>query len=88
MKPKINDEIWCIYDTQIIKEKVEYLGEDSFLIEGYACKYDPCYSYSDYNVTWFKDLEKAKKQMRKTFGKNIKIVDLRGGWLWEVEDDD
>ena len=87
MKPKINDKVWTIYDYQILLERVEYIGEDSFLIEDYDSKLDPCYCYTDYNKTWFKDLEKAKKEMRKRFGKDTKI-EKYDDECWEVVDDD
>lgn len=88
MKPKISEKIWTIYDNQITLEEVEYLGAESFLIEGYEDKYDPCYCYSDYNKTWFRDLEKAKKEMRKRFGRNIKFEEWCGGDLIEVVDNE
>lgn len=87
MKPKIDDEIWCIYDGQILLEVVEFLGKESFLIEGYDYKYDPEYCYEDYNKTWWKDLEKAKKEARRRYGRKIKIVEFKKGW-WNIEDED
>ena len=88
MKPKINEKVWCIYECQIIAEYVEYLGTEDFLIEGYQDKYDPCFSYSDYNKTWFRDLERAKKEMRKRFGRNTKFEQWCGGDIWEVVEED
>lgn len=86
MKPKIGEKVWCIYDYQIIGEIVEYLGEDSFLIEGYQDKYDPCYCYSDYNKTWFRDLEKAKKVLLKQYTKGVTIERYYNTDIYEVVD--
>lgn len=67
MKPKIGEKVWTIYDNQILGEIVEFLGEQSFLIEGWLDKYDPEYEYSSYNKTWFRSLEKAKKELYKKY---------------------
>lgn len=88
MKPKIGEKVWVIYDYQIIGEIVEYLGVDSFLIEGFTDKLDPIYDFSDYNKTWFRDLEKAKKALRKTYGRNVKIEQYYNTDLFEVVEDD
>ena len=94
MKPKINEEVWCIYDYSIILEKVEFLGEQSFLIEGYDCKHHPEYYYESYNCAWFKDLEKAKKYLikktrdwYKCFGKRapkLELVERCNGEVWDI----
>lgn len=88
MKPKIGDKVWCIYDYQIIGEVVEFLGEQSFLIEGYQDKYDPEYEYSDYNKTWFRDLEKAKKALRKTYDHKIRIEQYYDTDIYEAYEED
>ena len=80
MKAKINDEIWTIYDDQILLESVEFIGKDSFLIEGHEHKIDPEYYYDDYNRTWWKSFDKAIKEMRKRYGKNIKLKKVKEGW--------
>ena len=77
MKPKIGEQIWCVYQDQIIKETVEFLGKESFIIEGYEYKYDAEYEYKYYNEDWFKNLEKAKKSLlKKNSGKKVKIIKI------------
>ena len=88
MKPKIGEKVWCIYDYQIIGEVVEYLGVDSFLIEGYADKHDPCYSFTDYNKTWFRDLEKAKKFLLKQYKKGVRIEQYYNTDIYEIVDEE
>ena len=61
MKPKLNDIIYAIDDIeniQIFIDTALYLGKDDFITSGHCHK-----KYADYNKTWFKDLEKAKKKI-------------------------
>lgn len=89
MKPKIGDKVYTIWEDNVILETVEYLGTNSFLIEGYSCKEDSCYDYSDYGITWFRDLEKAKKVLRKKFPKKAKvIIEQTDDDMWEAYEDE
>ena len=82
MKPKINDYIWTIYEDEILLEKVWFLGEKSFLIDYNLI--NPEYDYDSYNKTWWKSFEKAKTEMRKRYGRNIKFKKISDGW-WKIE---
>ena len=88
MKAKLGEKVWCIYDNQIILEQVEFIGANSFLIEDYASKYDPEIFYDDYGETWFRDLEKAKKKMRKIFGRSFKLEKWADCEIWEIVEED
>lgn len=67
MKPKLGKVIYTIYNGNITKTKVEYLGKDSFLTEEfrtYTFGYE--YEYENYNINWFTSLAKAKKSVIET----------------------
>ena len=91
MKAKIGDKIYCIWNEQIYLETVEYIGEKMFLVEGYQNKYDAEYTYSDYGITWFRDLEKAKKtllkKLKKQYPKSKIIIEQTDNDVWEAYED-
>ena len=68
MKPKLNSIVYTIYDNFISKAKVEFLGENSFITSDFRyCEVGFEHEYDNYNVTWFKNLEKAKKYVMRHF---------------------
>ena len=69
MKPKINQKVYVIYQNQIYQETVGYLGEESFIINSYECLVSVEFEYKDYNIVWFRSLEKAKKELLKKYKK-------------------
>ena len=92
MKPKINEKVYTIWGENIILETVEYLGEDSFLIQDYENKSDACYDYSDYDVTWFRNLDRAKKRllkkMKEYYPKSKIIIEQTDEDMWEAYEDE
>ena len=69
MKPKLGSEVYTIYQNQIYKEEVGYIGIDSFIVTGFEDKTDSEYYYDEYNKRWFKTLEKAEEYIIKLFAK-------------------
>ena len=89
MKPKIGEKVYRIWQYQIYLETVGYLGSESFIIEDYSYKDDVEYEYSDYGKVWFRDLEKAKKVLRKKFPKKAKvIIEQANDEVWEAYEED
>ena len=89
MKPKLGEKVYTIWEDNIILETVEYLGECSFLIQDYENKSDACYDYDDYGTTWFRNLDKAKKVLRKKFPKKAKvIIEQTDEDMWEAYEED
>lgn len=93
MKPKLGSEVYVIWDgCQIYLEGVGYIGEDSFIVNGYEYKTDAEYYYDDYNITWFKSFEKAKKVLFKELKRkypNTKFhLEQDGDDVWEAIEDE
>lgn len=87
--PKIGSTVYilCIdprkpWKTEIFKAIVGYLGKGSFIIKGYRNKNlnDVEQFYEYYNIDWFTDIKKAKKEMlkyhRNNYGGRWKVVTL------------
>lgn len=71
MKPRLEQTVYCIYegyDLAIFADKVYAIGKDSFIVEGFGKDtYEDSWEwwFKDYNKTWFTNLDKAKKAIRK-----------------------
>ena len=69
MKPKLNSNIYVIYNGDcIILDKAKWLGKESFvtadMMSGTICdEYKIELMYKDYNKTWFKTLKEAKEYL-------------------------
>ena len=88
MKAKIGDKVYTIFQDAIYLETVKFVGENSFLIDGFESKYDSEYKYDDYDETWFYDLEKAKTFLYNRLEEenpdsNIIVAQITDS-LWEV----
>lgn len=87
MKPKIDDVVYVIVEDQIHKYSVGYLGKQSFVVDGYEWYIHSQFEYDCYNITWFKNLEKAKIRLRKEYGRK-KIIEIVRGETWGIEEDE
>ena len=78
-----------IYENSIQRQRKTSQREiyETLKDYGYECKIDPRYWFEDYNKTWWKDFEKAKKEMRRRYGRNIKLKEIKHGW-WRLEDNE
>lgn len=83
-KPKLGQVVYIIYDDEIYEEKVEYIGEDTFLYSRYSNEY----WYENYNMTWTINFEKAKSILRQNNKvKKLKLEEIEnhyGKW-WRIE---
>lgn len=64
MKPSIGRTVYCLYESDIYKEEVGYLGRDSFIVDDFSDlrRFDSLeWFYEEYQRTWFTSLARAKK---------------------------
>lgn len=83
--PRLGTTVYTLYGDYLTKDTIGFLGKDSFIIEdfvGYESNSIE-YKYSDYNVTWFTSLKKAKDALLSK-GKQLKKV--LDDYHWEVID--
>lgn len=83
-KPKLGQVVYIIYDDEIYKEKVEYIGEDTFLYSIHSEEY----WFENYNMTWTTTFEKAKSILKQNYKvKKIQLEEIQnhyGKW-WRVQ---
>lgn len=86
MKPNIGDVVYCIYDGSLAKDKVGYIGKDSFILDEIspsvkleAC----CFFYDEYNINWFSTFKEAKTALLSKY-KNAKLKKITDDY-WEVK---
>lgn len=92
--PKINPgrKVYVIYDDTISLKSAAYIGQDSFIVEGYAWLMEDAreWFFEDYGTTWFTSLDAAKKfliQDNFAKGHKGKIVQLADDY-WEFIEGD
>lgn len=88
-KPKINQQVYCIYNDSIMLKLAERIGEDSFLTEYTSWYFDDSkrWYYDDYNITWTLTFNKAKALLKKKLGvKKLNLVERHKNDYWEVEE--
>ena len=65
--PKLGKIIYILdrVEGQIIRERVEYIGKDTFLISGWQMSRKPSYSLAEKNYTWFDTRREAESECKK-----------------------
>ena len=87
-KPKIGQNVYCIYYYSIMLKQADYIGEDSFIVEYTSWYMDDSkrWFYDDYNVTWTLNFNKAKALLRKKYNiKKLKLKEHHNHDYWEIE---
>ena len=87
MKPKIGDTIYYLCDNQVLQYDVGYVGAESFIIDLYEYCVDFEFYYKDFNIVWFKSLNKALKALRKNYGRRKTISHIFPN-MWEIEEEE
>jgi hypothetical protein len=89
-KPRINQRVYIIIKEFslpcVIEAKVGYIGQNSFILEGYTnyrVNWREFY-YDDYNSCWFSTLKEAKEYLT-TENSNLKIKKVFDG-QWNCEE--
>ena len=92
LKPRLGRTVYCIYDNGIFVDTVGYLGKDSFIVESFGSStYEDSWEwyYNQYNVDWFTNLAKAKKdlltKLQDEYNCEFKIVKVYDDW-YEVRE--
>lgn len=87
MKPKIGRKVYCIYGSGIMVDYVDYVGKDSFIVEGYGLSTYPSsweWNYDMYGKRWFTNLSEAKKVLidiyKERYENKLKIVKIADDW--------
>lgn len=76
MKPQLDDEIYVISNKRVFKQRVMYLGKESFLISRTHCAE---FKYDQYGETWVFNLDDIKLQY------NERIVKINE-YVWEIQE--
>ena len=89
MKPKIGQKIYVIIDHHICAQTVGYLGEDTFICEGYESLRYPelCYEpgfFAGPEGRWFPTLEKAQEAYKRKYPSTVRFEEIREGEEWEA----
>ena len=95
MKPEIGTKVYCIYQDSILVDTVEFIGNDSFLIKSFGgSTYEDSWEwyYEDYEIEWFTNLQKAKKDLisrfKDEYDADIKIIQKDKNWYQIIEEDE
>lgn len=86
-KPKIGQNVYCIYYYSIMLKQANRIGEDSFIVDytSFYCDDSKRWFYDEYNITWTTNFEKAKALLRKKYNiKKITLVEHHEHDYWEM----
>ena len=93
MKPKLGRVVYTVYQNDITKNKVAFLGKESFITDSYGGLFiDDSWEhyYDNYGHTWFTTLKDAKKYVMESLTedeqKTVKWKAWSAGNYWELID--
>lgn len=89
MKPDLNTVVYTIYEHNITKTRVAFIGNKSFITEHFKKGYDYGYEFdfNDFGNSWFTSLSEAKKKIIED-NECCKLVKLADDYWTGVDKDD